>query len=846
MATSGGGSYILKSAKGTFKTENKNFENNNIFAYVEGRMFDSWIERSMTFESDYTTNILTTLNTYGNADNHYWYNNQPVRLTTTGTLPSGLAINTTYYIKKISDSTLQLMDARNGVVIVISNNGTGTHTIKRYTGFASGDLIENPAYIVESILRDEIFTERDLIAESGAGINSVKCSNLLGSTQDYYKYAIYHDIDLDVDIIIRSYDETTKSFTLESNLSEVSDGHKFYITNIQADEKINTSSFDLAAYKRTGSVHAIDINQIIKSNDLLEKLLFECHCSLIQTPEGIKLITLEGTTQTALISEDGYHLIYNASQFVDIGDDLTLNYRLMDNIDLSSITDFSMFNGTFSGILDGNGYTLSGFTQTNYLQVTGTDYRIGIFRDISGTVKNLKITSPNFTKTDSGNVGGVNFYSGILTSKITNASAVIENVIVDNPVIYNNLSHLYFAGIYRCGIISGYVNANATIKNCGVNNLNINISLWGDRYVGGLIGDRGYGKGYVEECYTTGMITSSSKTSGAGNIGGLIGDVNIGNVADYIKNCYSIVNINSNSLHVGGLFGVADTSYANQNRITKSYSVGQITAVRSGGTTGDLETLNISTLYFDSDVYGSLTDPGYNTPLALGVGANAKTTTEMKTQSTFTGWDFTNIWKIDPAINGGYPYLQNTVVTLGIRTKFSKPLKKDGRVLFDLDYTPLTEVYNYFKLRYAYDYAKGDHTKEIYVSDKGYTTGETDLADYQALCIAAKTNYKVNNKYEKSLDSIYDDDTAKELLKKLVLKFTKQRMIINYSGDLANHSYFEIGDQVILNFSGNYLKLIPDGVNKNTVFLITQAKIDIVLGSPKIDFVLEEVPIMST
>jgi hypothetical protein len=31
----------------------------------------------------------------------------------------------------------------------------------------------------------------------------------------------------------------------------------------------------------------------------------------------------------------------------------------------------------------------------------------------------------------------------------------------------------------------------------------------------------------------------------------------------------------------------------------------------------------------------------------------------MKTQGTFTGWDFVNIWKIDPNANDGYPYLRN-------------------------------------------------------------------------------------------------------------------------------------------------------------------------------------------
>ncbi len=31
---------------------------------------------------------------------------------------------------------------------------------------------------------------------------------------------------------------------------------------------------------------------------------------------------------------------------------------------------------------------------------------------------------------------------------------------------------------------------------------------------------------------------------------------------------------------------------------------------------------------------------------------------EIKQQATFIGFDFTNVWAIDPAINDSYPYLQ--------------------------------------------------------------------------------------------------------------------------------------------------------------------------------------------
>ena len=55
----------------------------------------------------------------------------------------------------------------------------------------------------------------------------------------------------------------------------------------------------------------------------------------------------------------------------------------------------------------------------------------------------------------------------------------------------------------------------------------------------------------------------------------------------------------------------------------------------------------ITSGYYDSETSGQ-SDEGKGEP---------KTTAEMKQQSTYTGWDFENIWAIAPAKNNGYPYL---------------------------------------------------------------------------------------------------------------------------------------------------------------------------------------------
>ena len=79
-----------------------------------------------------------------------------VRLTTTTTLPGGLATATDYYVVKISDTTFKLAtsfnnaDADTPVTINITDAGTGTHTVTwllpRYTnGAGLNAIIFNPA-----------------------------------------------------------------------------------------------------------------------------------------------------------------------------------------------------------------------------------------------------------------------------------------------------------------------------------------------------------------------------------------------------------------------------------------------------------------------------------------------------------------------------------------------------------------------------------------------------------------------------------------------------------------------------------------------------------------------------
>ena len=156
----------------------------------------------------------------------------------------------------------------------------------------------------------------------------------------------------------------------------------------------------------------------------------------------------------------------------------------------------------------------------------------------------------------------------------------------------------------------------------------------GGAYVGGLIGYFATTNGNISQSYATGNVT------GTVNIGGLIG---YGNASGgTINNCYSLGNVTAtNNQQAGGLTGVLYIQ-----SITNCYSTGVINATGSyvGGLIG-IGSPTITSCYFDSTVTGRTTPT-----------TQARTTTQLKQQASFAGWDFTSVWNIDEGTS--YPYLK--------------------------------------------------------------------------------------------------------------------------------------------------------------------------------------------
>ncbi len=174
----------------------------------------------------------------------------------------------------------------------------------------------------------------------------------------------------------------------------------------------------------------------------------------------------------------------------------------------------------------------------------------------------------------------------------------------------------------------GYTESGSTISNVGVQSADI---TGGASFTGGLVG---YNSATITNSYTTGSITGIADS---GYIGGLVGY----NSFATIINSYSTSSV-TDGVYIGGLVGVN-----NAGTITNSFWDIQTSGQASGC----------------SDIIGNC------------AGLIGKTTTEMKTQSTFTdvNWNFTAVWDINGSTNDGYPFFRSVILPCITSITFDNP-----------------------------------------------------------------------------------------------------------------------------------------------------------------------------
>jgi len=307
----------------------------------------------------------------------------------------------------------------------------------------------------------------------------------------------------------------------------------------------------------------------------------------------------------------GYIAISTPQELSNIRNNLSGKYILTADIDLSGWGNWEPIGGDsgnyfFSGTLDGNGYAIRNIAISIKKTVMGSVYA-GLFGFVqNGVIKNLEL--------------------------------------VNGSVEVNAPSSIFAGGIV------GYAMAS-TIDNCANRNTPIissSSSAYETSNTGGIVG---YAvEGAISRCSNTGGITSPA--SAAGCTGGLVGQATS---LTTLRDSYNTGTISSTSslTRLGGIAGNITTRVSIQN----FYNVGLLNGV---GTTGGIA----GNITADSTAYArnfySL-DTTASTVVGTSSGAQwvnilRLTDTQMRQQSSFTGFDFTNVWEM-PA-GGGYPVLR--------------------------------------------------------------------------------------------------------------------------------------------------------------------------------------------
>jgi uncharacterized repeat protein (TIGR02543 family) len=333
------------------------------------------------------------------------------------------------------------------------------------------------------------------------------------------------------------------------------------------------------------------------------------------------------------------------------GTDVLEGFKPIGTYTVPTVPDVTSFRGVF----DGNGKKITGLTITRF-QMT----YVGLFGSISrqGIIRNLTLEDCSIS--GDSNVGSIVGYLD---------RGRVENCVVSGIV----------SGTYRTGGLVGHNNIGI-VRRCSVKS-----SVMGRGLAGGLVGQNVLGT--VEESDAYGLV------SGVSYVGGGVGK----NDSGHIVNSSAYGNVEGRGSSVGGLIGFCDgdsiilnsSAYGNvegvyyvgglvgdcdggsiingfatgsvaggscvggviginNGQVASCFAVGTITGNQfTGGVVGQ----NIGTVtasYWDKETTGKITSVGSDASLG-------KTTTEMKQQATFAGWDFTTVWGIYEGRS--YPYL---------------------------------------------------------------------------------------------------------------------------------------------------------------------------------------------
>ena len=328
---------------------------------------------------------------------------------------------------------------------------------------------------------------------------------------------------------------------------------------------------------------------------------------------------------------EGYTAISDQAGLEAIAEDLNGKYYLTKDIALSG--DWLALGWTddadvpFTGILDGNGHTISGLI-CSYDGATN----VGLFAINEGIIQNLNL--------DIVRVGGSQFVGSV--------AGVNKNTIQNVIVTQSPYSSAVGVAALNTGSSGGYAGGIAgqnrgTIYQCGTNIGTVNAY----NYAGGIAGGNW---GTVEQCYAKGGLNARFYTTQPSYatyyVGGLVG----GNVGT-VKDCY--VNLDNwviGTQRLGGFVGWQ----SDKGKIEHCYAAHNDKVNSKTGPSTSVRDVSV----FIGLNAGSVSDTWVSGTGGSAIGAQYITYANLADQAyvgQHTGLDFDGVWAYEQGKNHDYP-----------------------------------------------------------------------------------------------------------------------------------------------------------------------------------------------
>ena len=369
---------------------------------------------------------------------------------------------------------------------------------------------------------------------------------------------------------------------------------------------------------------------------------------------------------------DGYIAISDGAEFDRIRYNPSANYILMDDIDISIYTWEPIDD--FSGILDGNGYVVSGVAEALFDEVEGGKIKnLGV----QGEVRNSKAAIVE--ELDEGSLDNCYFEGSVYND--STAAALVGSSYDGYITNCYNMGDVTGTGC-ASGIVAGTFGDYYLIHNCfnagNIQNIGIHPGSQSG-YSAGILARSERASGMIRHCYNVGTISCEDFNNypvysdyGDAIACGILSYANVPNGESLaIDMCYNGGTIEGGDLAFG--IALAWGTSASRTQVTNCYNYGEFTHPNSYGiagcatgtgsrgdvaiaycynasTTGEAAISNNSTSLYECYYLDAVPNATANNAMFANVYAlNEK---EMKKEKNFN-FDFDQVWTMG---NGEYEY----------------------------------------------------------------------------------------------------------------------------------------------------------------------------------------------